>query len=225
MPHTRPANLDVAAAVTRSMLGWGVLAGPIYILVGLTLALSRDGFHLTEHALSLLMVGEHGWMQRANLLASGVLCLTAATGIQRALSYDGTSTRTGILVVGFGLGLLGSACFAPDPMRGFPPGSEEAVTVSGVFHLAFGAVQFVSLIAAGIALARWATHRGDPTHASRSRVLALTVLAGFIGGALLGQLTIGIALLWVAVLAAYTWLALTCMYLWHVVPHPDPARR
>ena len=47
-------RLDTRAAVTRSMLGWGVLAGPIYVATGLALALTRDGFDLTEHALSLL---------------------------------------------------------------------------------------------------------------------------------------------------------------------------
>ncbi|WP_434591336.1 hypothetical protein [Brevibacterium sp. 1718] len=34
-------GLDVRAAVTRSMLGWGVVAGPFYIVFGLILALTR----------------------------------------------------------------------------------------------------------------------------------------------------------------------------------------
>ena len=207
------------------MLGWGVFAGPLYVVVGLTLALTRDGFHLSEHALSLLMLGDNGWMQRTNLLLSGALVLIAATGIRRALGYDSWRTGTATHVTLFGLGLVGSAAFAPDPMGGFPPGAEEAVSTSGVLHLAFGLVQFVCVAAAGIALARWAKRRGNRRASRRSRVLACTVLIGFLSGAALGQYTIGIALLWIAVLAGYVWLATVCIHLRTVVPHPDTGTR
>lgn len=218
-------ELDVPAAVTRSMLGWGVLAGPIYVVIGLALALTRDGFHLSEHPLSLLMLGDSGWMQRTNLLLGGALVLIAATGIRRALAYDSARTQAANLVTVFGLGLVGSAAFAPDPMGGFPPGAEEAVSTSGILHMVFGLAQFVSLTAAGIGLAGWAKRRGDRAASTRSRVLAFTVLIGFFGGAALGQYSIGIALLWIAVLAAYAWLATACTYLWTVVPHPDMGTR
>ncbi|HET6562924.1 MAG TPA: DUF998 domain-containing protein [Marmoricola sp.] len=228
MTTTRPSDsreLDTPAAVTRSMLGWGVLAGPIYLVTGITLALTRDGFDLTEHALSLLMLGDGGWMQRTNLLLSGLLCLVAAIGISRAVAYDSTHTRAGALVAVFGVGMLGSGAFAPDPMHGFPAGMEEVVTASGILHMVFGLVQFLSLTAAGITLARWSSRRGDDRHSIGSRALALTALVGFLGGAALGQHPLGIALLWVAVLAAYGWIATTCLYLWGVVPHPDRTRR
>jgi hypothetical protein len=39
------------------MLGWGVVAGPFYVVVGLVLALTRPGFVLSRDALSLLMIG------------------------------------------------------------------------------------------------------------------------------------------------------------------------
>lgn len=57
------AQFDRRAAITRSLLGWGVLVGPICLVVGLSLALTRDGFNLAEHALSLLMLGGNGWIQ------------------------------------------------------------------------------------------------------------------------------------------------------------------
>ena len=44
-------DLDTGAAVTRSLLGWGVVAGPFYVVVGLVLALTRPGFDLSTHAL------------------------------------------------------------------------------------------------------------------------------------------------------------------------------
>lgn len=58
---TRNAEgFDSAAAVTRSLLGWGVVAGPFYLVVGLVLALTRPGFDLSRHQLSLLMLGDGG---------------------------------------------------------------------------------------------------------------------------------------------------------------------
>ncbi len=55
------AGLDSSAAVTRSLLGWGVVAGPFYVVVGLVLALTRPGFDLGRHALSLIALGDLGW--------------------------------------------------------------------------------------------------------------------------------------------------------------------
>ena len=75
----RPPGFDGAAAVTRSLLGYGVVAGVFYLTVGLLVALFREGFDLSQHPLSLLMLGEGGWMQRGNLLLTGAM--TAAAGI------------------------------------------------------------------------------------------------------------------------------------------------
>jgi len=55
-------DLDRGAAVTRSLLGWGVVAGPFYVVVGVILAITRPGFDLTRHALSLLTLGDLGWL-------------------------------------------------------------------------------------------------------------------------------------------------------------------
>jgi hypothetical protein len=223
--HER-GELDVPAAVTRSMLGWGVLAGPIYVGVGLSLALTRDGFHLTQHSLSLLMLGELGWLQRINLLLSGVLVLIAAVGIRRALAYARRPTRAGALVTVVGIGLLGGGIFAPDPMAGFPAGAQEAVSASGILHMVLGAVQFVCLSSAAFSLARWTAARDRRDISRASRVIATTILLGFFLGAALGHTTTGVVLIWIAVLAGYAWLALACIHLWGVVPHPDmPLRR
>ncbi|HSM44888.1 MAG TPA: DUF998 domain-containing protein, partial [Acidimicrobiia bacterium] len=55
-------GFDGAAAVTRSLLGWGVIVGLFYLAVGITRGLTREGFSFSEHALSLLMLGEGGWV-------------------------------------------------------------------------------------------------------------------------------------------------------------------
>ncbi len=218
-------ELDTASAVTRSMLGWGVLAGPLYLTFGLALGLTRDGFDLSRHALSLLMLGDGGWMQRANLAISGLLCLVAAIAVHRATASTGARTRAGRLVGVFAIGLLGSATFAPDPMGGFPAGAPEGFTVSGALHMVFGLVQFVSLAIAALSLSRWAAARHDVAWALGFRAAAVVILVGFVGGAVLGQTRVGVALLWIAVVTGYGWLAAACRYLWPIVPHPVIARR
>jgi hypothetical protein len=223
--HNAHAEFDAHAAVTRSMLGWGVLAGPIYLAVGLLLALTRTGFELREHPLSLLMLGGGGWMQRTNLLLSGLICAVAAVGFRRAMARAGSPSRAPLLLFGFAIGLVGSGIFAPDPVDGFPPGAESEVTASGLLHLAFGAFQFICLAVACFMTARWIARRGDAGWSRYSRASGVVILLGFVGGAALSQVPVGIFLLWIAVVAGYAWIAATSVYLWKTVPHPDAARR
>lgn len=51
------------ARVTKSLLGYGVLAGPCYVTVSLAQALAHKGFDLTRHDWSLLAAGAWGWIQ------------------------------------------------------------------------------------------------------------------------------------------------------------------
>jgi hypothetical protein len=56
-PLVGRGDADRTAAITRSLLGYGVLAGPVYVVVGLAQALTRDGYDLARHDLSLLANG------------------------------------------------------------------------------------------------------------------------------------------------------------------------
>lgn len=76
---------DRSAAVTRSLPGWGVVAGPFYVVFGVVLAVTRPGFDLARHALLLLTLGDLGWLQRGNLALTGLMVLSAAAGIIRAI--------------------------------------------------------------------------------------------------------------------------------------------
>jgi hypothetical protein len=81
MDSTR-APVDRAAAVTRSLLGYGVLAGACYLVVGLAQARACDGFDLTGHDLSLLANGPYGWIQSANFILTALMVIAVA-----ALTY------------------------------------------------------------------------------------------------------------------------------------------
>ncbi|MGQ7296717.1 DUF998 domain-containing protein [Quadrisphaera sp. KR29] len=218
-------ELDGSAAVTRSLLGWGVVAGPFYVVVGLVLALTRPGFELPHHALSLLMLGEHGWLQRTNLVLTGLMVLAAALGAARALR-DGRGLAIAATTGVYGLCLLASAVALPDPVAGFPPGSTSGtVSTHGLLHIVVGALGFLALAVGAFAEARWRAGLGERGAARRSRLLGALVLAGFLAGAALAQQVAGTVLLWVAVLAGFAWLALACARLYVHVPHPLHARR
>lgn len=153
------ASFDRGAAVTRSLLGWGVVAGPFYVVVGVVLALTRPGFDLTRHALSLLTLGEFGWMQRADLVISALMVLAAAYGIVRTIR-SGRGLAIGTLTGLYGVCLILSAVFLPDPAADFPPETVAKATAAGILHLLFGAIGFVCLAVAAFAYARWASARG-----------------------------------------------------------------
>lgn len=223
MPDATP-TLNRDAAITRSLLGWGVVAGPFYLVVGIVLALTRPGFDPTRHALSLLALGEGGWMQRANLVLSGIMVLAAAYGIARAIR-SGRGLAVAALVSVYGAGLILSALFPPDPAAGFPPGAALDTTTSGVLHLVFGALGFIALAAAALTYAAWMRAESVPGPRWPAVVLAAMIAIGFVGGAALAISPAGVALLWIAVLAGWLWLALSCARIYRWVPHPDTGER
>src|SRR5688572_25237728 len=73
-------------SLTRALLAGGVIAGPLYLTVGLAQALTRPGFDLSRHALSLLSNGDLGWIHVTNLIVSGLLVIGAAVGLRRSLT-------------------------------------------------------------------------------------------------------------------------------------------
>ncbi|GLV55405.1 hypothetical protein KDH_22490 [Dictyobacter sp. S3.2.2.5] len=71
--------------LTKALLTCGVVAGPLFTIVGLIQAFTRPGFDLTRHALSLLENGDLGWLQITNFLFSGLLFIIGAAGMRRVL--------------------------------------------------------------------------------------------------------------------------------------------
>ncbi len=226
VPSKRAPGFDGAAAVTRSLLGYGVIAGPIYLVVAVAQALSREGFDLGRHSVSLLANGSGGWVQTTNFVVVGLMVLAAATGVARALR----PARWGALLLGvYGVSLLLAAAFPADPMDGFPPGTPDGaatLTTSGVLHLAAGGIGFLALGAAFLALGAWFARRDDDGGiAAGSRIAAAVLLVAFVAGAATATSPVGIALLWVAVTVGWVWLAILSVALYRTVPHPDADRR
>ena len=197
------------ARTTRALLACGAAAGPLYLVVGLAQALTRPGFDITRHDLSLLANGDLGWIQVANLVVSGLLVLAGATGLRRALGAGRGRTWAPLLLGLYGLGLVGAGIFTADPALGFPPGTPadaRSVSWHGLLHLVCGGIGFLGLIAACFVLARRFVGDRDRRWALASAVTGVVFLAGFVGiasGSGAGWTILGF---WIAVVVAWTWL-------------------
>ncbi|WP_246632632.1 DUF998 domain-containing protein [Pseudonocardia nigra] len=147
-----------AGRITKSLLGYGVIAGPLYVGVSLAQALTRDGFDLTRHQWSLLANGDLGWIQITNFVLSGLMVVAAAVGMRRALGPGTGGTWTPRLVAAFGLSLVAAGIFRADPALGFPAGTPDGppatVSAAGLVHFMAAGVGFTCLAIACFVLAR-----------------------------------------------------------------------
>lgn len=74
---------QVIAPPTRRLLAAGIVAAPLLLGLFLVQALTRDGFDPTYHPLSLLSLGDAGWIQIATFVGTGLLYLTARRACER----------------------------------------------------------------------------------------------------------------------------------------------
>jgi hypothetical membrane protein len=178
---TRDDLCDPATAVTRSLLGYGVIAGPFYVVVSLSQALTRDGFDLTRHAWSLLANGGLGWLQIANLMLTGAMTIAFAVGLRRALPAQRWAPR---LVGVYGGSMIAAGVFRADPALGFPvgtPADAREVSWHGLAHLACAGIGFLCLVVACLLLARGFAADGRRGWARFTLATGIVFLAAFVG--------------------------------------------
>ena len=183
LPGTANDTPPRPVRVTKSLLGYGVIAGPFYVVVGLAQALTRDGFRLDQHAWSLLENGGLGWIQITNFIVTGLMIVAGAAGLRRALPAGRTRRWAPALIAVYGAGLVGAGILRADPAQGFPAGTPEVTAVSwhGSLHLILGGIGFLCLIAACLVLGAHLARAGRPGLAWFSRVTGVAFLAGFAG--------------------------------------------
>ena len=84
---------------TARLLTAGIVAGPLFVVVWALQAFTRDGFDPGRHPLSLLSLGDLGWIQIANFVVTGALFVTCAVGLRRVL-HPGPAGNWGPRLVG-----------------------------------------------------------------------------------------------------------------------------
>lgn len=208
------------ANVTRSLLGWGVVAGPFYVLASLAQALTRDGFDLGRHQWSLLENGDWGWVQVTNFLLTGAMLLCFAVGQRRALRPGRAARSAPILAAVFGISLVGAAIFTADPALGFPvgtPNGAATVTTSGLLHFAFAGVGFLAIAASCLVMGSRYRADGRRAMATFSRVTAVAFLAGFLAVASGSGSVVANLAFTAAVILIFTWISVTATTLYRSV--------
>lgn len=71
---------------TGALLLSGVAAGIVFIGVTAVEIFARPGFDISRHAVSVLSLGERGWVMTAAFIVSGILTLLCALGMRQALA-------------------------------------------------------------------------------------------------------------------------------------------
>jgi hypothetical protein len=205
-PRVHSGQARSAAGPRRALLACAAAAGPLYVASGLAQALTRAGFDLTRHPLSLLSNGALGWIHITTFLVTGLLTIAGAAGLRGHLG----SRWAPRLVALYGIGLIGAGAFVADPMDGFPvgapPGPPEAVTWHGMLHFMTGGVGFIGLIGACLVFARRFARAGRRGWAVYSAVTGVLFTAAFVGiasGSATAVLNVAFG---VAVVLGWTWL-------------------
>jgi Protein of unknown function (DUF998) len=196
--------------LTRALLICGLIAGPFYIVVGLIQALTRPGFDLMRHDLSLLANGDLGWIQITNLVLTGLLVGAFAVGMRQTL-YAGPGRTWGPILLGvYGLGLIGAGFFIADPAFGFPPGTPaDTHTISwhGLLHIITAGIGFLALIAACFVLARRFASRRQRGWAAYSLATGVIFFAAFVGVATGSGQPWSVIGFWIGVVVAWAWIS------------------
>ena len=210
----------LADRVTKSLLGYGVLAGPFYIVVAAAQVVLRDGFDPTRHAVSQLANGDFGWVQVVNFLLTGAMTIAAAVGVGRALPGGWLARAAAVLLAGYGVGLVAAGLLRADPSDGFPPGTPAgAASMSwhGVGHFLAAGLGFCCFVAAGFVVAASFGRMQAAGWAWLSRITAafFAVSFGFLASGSGGAAAI--LLFTAAVIWAWVWLAAVSVKLYRSV--------
>ncbi len=171
-------------SLTRFLLLCGAVAGPLFIFVVLIQDYSRPGFDPRLMPLSLLSLGDWGWVQISNFVLAGVLNLLYAAGLWRSL-HPGRAGTWGPLFIGaYGLGLVTVGVLRTDPSNGFPPGIPTPAQPSwhGIIHALGGLFVFLFLAAALVTFFRFFLARKEGWWAFYCLASAVLLLGVFFGG-------------------------------------------
>jgi hypothetical protein len=199
-----------ATTRTRMLLTGGVVAGPLFVAVGLAQAFTRAGFDPVRHPLSLLSLGDLGWLQITNFVTAGLLFLGAAVGVRRVLQGGRAGTWGPLLLGAFGVALVAGGVFLADAGLGFPPGAPQTtvhdvsfaeLSWHGKLHAVAPPLGFLSLSLACFVFARRAA-------GLRQRGWAVLCVTVGVVIQVLGAMSNGsgnFVPLWIAMAAGFCW--------------------
>jgi hypothetical protein len=206
-PATPPVDRRARVALGALAVGY-----PLWAVVSVIQAATREGFDILRHPLSALSTGDLGWLQITNFVVAGLAGIVGAGGLRRALRGTPGGTWVPRLVRWSGIGLVAAGLLVMDPGGGFPVGAPAGMPVlswHAVGHMVAGSVSFVALVGACLVLGRHFSRAGRRGLAVASRAAGLALVLGdgwAMSGSPAGTLTLAggaiSAMVWVAAVAA-----------------------
>ena len=202
----------------RLLLTSGGIAALLFCGISTYEMLTRPGFDIRRHAISMLSLGDRGWVMAATFIAAGVLTVLCAVGLRRVLPGG---RWLPLLVAVYGLGLVLAGIFPAPASFGFPPGTpadqQPVMTTSAIIHSISFMLAFTSLTIACFVAARRLSGGGAALSLAAGIVMPLLVALG-----MANLIAPGIAF-YAAAIVGWAWLALVVMQLADVSPDPTPA--
>ena len=142
----------------RQLLTCGVIAGALFIGLNTLQILTRPGFDLRRLAISVLALGDFGWVQVSNFVLSGLLTIAFAVGVRQTLRGGRADTFGPILIAANGLALIIGGVFTTDAGLGFPPGAPDTIPDPLSWHAQIHSFSFfvavIAIVLASLVLAR-----------------------------------------------------------------------
>jgi Protein of unknown function (DUF998) len=178
---------------TRTLLNFGVVAGPLFVATYTVLGRRQSGYMPRRDPVSSLVLGDQGAVQVASFLVTGALTCAAASGLRAALGSDRGSAAIPLLTACAGIGFVGAGSFPTDPVGESSLNSSE-LTSTGKLHVVsavpvFSCLPFACLVGAGVF-----SKRGNKVWALYSTTCGVTSMAaaalagsGFAGNDRVGE--------------------------------------
>ena len=197
--------------MTRLLLTCGLVGAVLFVVTFSIDGATRPGYRPLYLPVSALALDSRGWVQTSNFVVTGVLMIAAAVGTREALDV----TFGPALLALFGFALVGSGVFTMDPMRGYPPGTEEGTPAvlsrRHKIHDAFGFLVFSSLTATAIEFGR-SLDGGWKIYSFATGAIIVVLIFAFVPAWHRDSPRTGL-LQRLMILVGWTWIALLCLSL------------
>ena len=135
----------------RALLIGAVVAAPLLVGLWAVQAFTRAGFRPTFHPMSLLSLGDGGWVQIAGFVVTGLLLIGGGVALGRVLDPGRLTRWASVLVALMGVGLVLAGVFVTDAGAGFPEGAPAGAPRTS-WHGAVHEVGFVLTQLASVVL-------------------------------------------------------------------------
>ena len=166
--------------------------------------MTREGFDLSRHAWSQLSNGDLGWLQITNFVVVGLMTVTEAIGLGRALPGGLGATWAGRLLAVPGVSLIAAGASAPTPAPAWsdrPPSRSSPGT--GCCTSSPAASDSWPSSRACLVVAR--RYAAEGQRALFSRIAGVWLLVAFIGVAAGAGRSATVLAFVTAVILAWTW--------------------